>query len=64
MNRLFVKFDSLCEQYNVYKVHSHGDTYVVMGYKGKENKGRRSENEMVIEAYNVLQVGVQMVECV
>ena len=35
MSRLFSKFDQLCEQHGVYKLHTMGDAYVVMGYTGK-----------------------------
>ena len=64
MNRLFSKFDQLCEQHGVYKLHTMGDSYVVMGYTGKIAKERRTADDQIIEGYNVLQVGLQMVEII
>lgn len=60
LSRLYSKFDNLCEQYGVYKVHMLGDTYVVMGYKGKIAREKRTMDDAVNEAYNLLQVGHQM----
>jgi class 3 adenylate cyclase len=34
LSKLFESFDRLCERYRAYKVHTIGDCYVVMGYKG------------------------------
>ena len=42
LSRLFSKFDQLSEQIGVYKVHTIGDCYVIMGYTGKIAKERRS----------------------
>jgi class 3 adenylate cyclase len=42
LSRLFSKFDQLCEQIGVYKVHTIGDCYVIMSYTGKIAKERRS----------------------
>lgn len=64
LNRLFSKFDILCEQYQVYKVHTIGDIYVIMSYTGKVAKEKRTVDDAVVEAYNILQVGLQMVEIV
>ena len=36
--KLFKKFDQVCEQLDVYKVHAIGEGYVVMGYTGKLDK--------------------------
>lgn len=62
MSRLFSKFDQLCEQHGVYKLHTMGDAYVVMGYTGKVAKDRRTLDDAIIEGYNVLQVALQMLE--
>jgi len=62
LSRLFSKFDMLCEQYGVYKLHTLGDTYIVMGYSGKVAKDRRTLDDTIIEGYNVLQVAHQMLE--
>ena len=42
LSRLFSKFDELCYQRKVYKVHTIGDCYVIMGYTGKIAKERRT----------------------
>jgi class 3 adenylate cyclase len=44
LSTLFSKFDQLVEAKGVYKVHTIGDCYVVMGFTGKINKYRRNEN--------------------
>ena len=62
MSRLFSKFDQLCEQHGVYKLHTMGDAYVVMGYTGKVVKDRRTLDDAFIEGYNVLLVALQMLE--
>lgn len=54
LNRLFSKFDELCEQHGVYKLTTLGHTYVVMGYCGKIAKDRRTVDDAVMEGYNVL----------
>ena len=41
LSNLFKSFDKLCEIYNLYKVHTIGDCYVVMGYKGETTEGKR-----------------------
>lgn len=64
LNRLFSKFDILCEQYGVQKIHTLGDLYVVMGYSGKINKEKRTMEDAVTEAHNLLQVAVQMTEII
>lgn len=58
LNRLYSKFDNLCEQYGVQKVHTIGEIYVIMGYSGKTNKEKRSIDDAFNEAYNVLQVAL------
>lgn len=62
MSRLFAKFDQLCEQHGVYKLHTIGDCYVVLGYSGKVAKDRRTSEDAIIEGYNILQVAMQMTE--
>lgn len=34
LSALFTQFDLLCVQFNIYKVHTIGDCYVVMGFDG------------------------------
>ena len=53
--RLYSKFDNLCEQYGIYKVHTLCDIYVIMGYKGKVSGEKRTSDDALAEAYNVLQ---------
>ena len=64
LNRLFSKFDNLCDQHGVQKVHTQGDIYVIMGYSGKISKEKRSIDDAFQEAYNLLQVAIQMTEIV
>jgi len=54
LSQLFSKFDQLVDSKGVYKVHTIGDCYVVMGYTGKVNKYRRNEQIQVEEAYRVV----------
>ena len=42
LSKLFSKFDQLTEAHGVYKVHTIGDCYVIMGYTGKTPKFRRT----------------------
>ena len=64
LSRLYSKFDNACEQFGVYKVHTLGDTYVAMGYKGKISREKRTTEDQINEAYNLLQVALQMIEIV
>ena len=64
LSRLFSKFDELCYQRKVYKVHTIGDCYVIMGYTGKVAKERRSFAAQIEEAYKVVQVGLEMIEII
>lgn len=64
LSRLYSKFDNLCEQYGVYKVHTLGDTYVATGYTGKISREKRTTDDAVTEAYNLLQVALQMLDIV
>jgi class 3 adenylate cyclase len=38
LSKLFSRFDQLCEENKVYKVHTICDCYVVMGYNGRIDK--------------------------
>ena len=64
LNRIFSKFDILCEQNGVYKVHTLGDVYVIMGYSGKISREKRTIEDAVGEAFNLTQVGIQMTEII
>jgi len=64
LSQLFSKFDQLADSRQVYKVHTIGDCYVVMGYTGSVLKHRRTEQMMVEEAYRVVLVGFEMIEII
>lgn len=58
LSELFAKFDSDCQKYNVYKVHTIGDCYVVMGYdpsKGARDPGHEAIN-MINFAHSMIRV--------
>lgn len=38
LSELFTRFDKMCVELNVYKVHTIGDCYVVMSYTGKAKR--------------------------
>ena len=64
LSRLFSKFDELCATKKVYKVHTIGDCYVIMGYTGKVAKERRTDAVQIDEAYRVVQTGLEMLEII
>lgn len=62
LQKLFSRFDQLCDENKVYKVHTNGNKYVVMGYNGKIDKNRRSKNVVLDEANKIIQTGFEMLE--
>lgn len=57
LSELFTCFDMLCVQYDVFKVCTIGDCYVVMGYTGLEYRDPASECSRVLTfAFDMLQV--------
>lgn len=38
MQKIFARFDNICEMNKVYKVYTLADCYVIMGYTGKISK--------------------------
>ena len=54
LQKIFTRFDQLCEENKVYKVHTLADTYVVMGYNGKIDKLKRVLGVVVDEANRVI----------
>jgi len=42
LSELFTRFDQLCVKNKVYKVHTIGDCYVIMGYTGHIPQGLRT----------------------
>jgi class 3 adenylate cyclase len=49
LSMMFTRFDKVCVVHNVYKVHTIGDCYVVMGYTGGENRNLSEECLHVVE---------------
>ena len=55
---------TLCEEKRVYKVHTIGDCYVVMGYNGRVDKTKRGRAVVVDEASRVVQTGFEMLQII
>ena len=55
LSEMFTRFDKVCVVHKVYKVHTIGDCYVVMGHIGGENR------DIVEECYNVLRMAQSMI---
>ena len=64
LSKLFSRFDQLCEQNKVYKVHTIGDCYVIMGYNGRMDKSKRTLSIVIDEAYRVIETGLEMIEII
>lgn len=64
LQKLFSRFDQLCEVQKVYKVHTIGDCYVIMGYNGRINKNKRFKGVAIDEAHRVIQCGLQMINII
>jgi len=64
LSKLFSRFDQLCEQNKVYKVHTIGDCYVIMGYNGRVDKHRRSVAIVIDEANRVIRSGLEMIDII
>jgi class 3 adenylate cyclase len=58
---LFKNFDHATKACNVYKVHTIGDCYVVMGFNGKVSMNERNYYE---EAKNVCKMGQEMIKII
>lgn len=43
LSELFTRFDKMCVQYNIYKVHTIGDCYVGMGYMVEHQRNPAKE---------------------
>jgi class 3 adenylate cyclase len=48
LSKMFASMDKLCEKYDVYKVCTIGDCYVVMGYKGEGEGVRDYKKECMV----------------
>ena len=55
LSEMFTRFDKVCVVHKVYKVHTIGDCYVVMGYIGGEDR------DISEECYNVLRMAESMI---
>lgn len=66
LSKMFSRFDQLCEQNKVYKVHTIGDCYVIMGYNGRIEKNRRKTNMNIVldEADRVIKTGLEMIDII
>lgn len=64
LSKLFARFDMLCEENKVYKVHTVGDSYVIMGYNGKVDKSNRFRSVVLEEAIKVINTGLEMLEII
>lgn len=64
LSKLFSRFDQLCEQNKVYKVHTIGDCYVIMGYNGRVDKSRRNLALVIDETTRVIETGLEMIEII
>ena len=60
LSKLFSRFDQLCEENRVYKVHTVGECYVIMGYNGKIDKHVRKGAVVIDEINRVVQTGLEM----
>lgn len=64
LSDLFNQFDSLLMKYDVYKVHTIGDCYVVSGYTGAKSGAERTKQDIAQEAFNVLSIGFEMIDII
>ena len=55
LSEMFTRFDKVCVVHKVYKVHTIGDCYVVMGYIGGETR------DIGEECWNVLRMAQSMI---
>jgi class 3 adenylate cyclase len=64
IQKVFARFDQLCEENRVYKVHTVGNKYVIMGYNGRVEKFQRNMAVVVDEANRVIQTGFEMLDII
>ena len=58
LSNLFTRFDKLCVEFDVYKVHTIGDCYVVMGDSWKLNR------DYSLECVNSMKMAYKMIEVI
>lgn len=64
LSELFTRFDQLCVQNKVYKVHTIGDCYVILGYNGHIQVHERTAEIKAEEAFRVIQTGFEMIDII
>lgn len=64
MNRVYGKFDQLCEHHGIYKLDILGDNYFAMGFTGKKSLLTRSDDDIYEEAAKTILVAFQMSEVI
>ena len=55
---MFTRFDKMCVEHNVYKVHTIGDCYVAMGHIGAKNR------DPAHECLNILKFARSMIKVI
>jgi len=61
LSKLFSTFDHLCVENHVYKVHTIGDCYVVLGFS---DQGDDRERDEVQECTNMVNMGLSMIKAI
>lgn len=64
VNRVYGKFDQLCEHHGIYKLNTLGDNYCAMGFTGNKSLLTRSDDDIIEEASKTILVAFQMYEIV
>jgi class 3 adenylate cyclase len=64
LSELFTRFDKLCVENKVYKVHTIGDCYVIMGYTGHIHNSQRTDLIKAEEANRVIQTAFEMIHII
>ena len=50
MNRIYSKFDQICEHNGIYKLDILGDHYSAMSFTGKKQASKRSDEDIFEES--------------
>jgi class 3 adenylate cyclase len=61
LSKLFTLFDHCCVDNDVYKVHTIGDAYVILGFSGADAEGQRDYYK---EAQNILNMAYNMISTI